>query len=95
MNERKLNQLIAAAKAETPATPGEDFAALVMRQIQRDPSRAEISITDLLGMWFPRIAVAAAAVIALCVLSEMFFFANAPSLSESAAQLSDQLLVEN
>ena len=33
--------------------------------------------------------------IALCVLSEMVFSANAPSLSESAAQLSDQLLVEN
>ena len=95
MNERKLNQLIAVAKAETPATPGEDFAAQVMRQIQHDPARAELSITDLLGMWFPRIAIGAAAVIALCVLSEMVFSANAPSLSESAAQLSDQLLVEN
>jgi hypothetical protein len=94
MNE-KLNQLFTAAKRETPVAPGEGFASLVMNQIQRNPTRAELTMSDLLGMWFPRLAVAAAAVIALCVISEVVTSSNAPSLSDSAAQLSDQLFVEN
>jgi len=95
MNDRKLNQLFNAAKKETPAAPNEGFAFLVMQQIQRDPARTELSISDMIGMWFPRLAVVAAAVIAICVVSEMVFASNAPSLSESAAQLAEPLVVEN
>jgi hypothetical protein len=94
MNE-KLNHLFAAARRETPAAPSEGFAALVMNQIQRNPARPELSISDLLGMWFPRLAVGAAAVIALCVIGDFVSSSNAPSLSESAAQLSDQFFAEN
>jgi hypothetical protein len=95
MNERKLNQLFSAAGSETPVAPSEGFAFLVMQQIQRNPARAELSVSDVLGMWFPRLAVVAAAVIAICVISEVVFSSNAPSLSESAAQLSDPLVAEN
>ncbi len=95
MNDGKLKQLFAAAKRETPAGPAEGFERLVMQQIQRNPARAELSISDLLGMWFPRLAVAAAALIALCVIGDFVSSSNSPSLSESAAQLSDQMLVEN
>ncbi len=95
MNERKLNQLFTAAKSETPAAPNEGFAFLVMQQIQRHPARPEPSVSDVLGMWFPRLAVVAAAVIAISVISEMVVSSNAPSLSESAAQLSDPLVAEN
>ena len=96
MNE-KLNRLFAAAKRETPAAPTEGFASLVMQQIQRNPARAELSISDLLGMWYPRLAFAAAAVIALCVIGDFVSSSNAPTLSESAAQLSmaDPFLAEN
>jgi hypothetical protein len=94
MNE-KLNQLFAAAKRETPAAPTEGFASLVMNQIQRNPARPELSMSDVLGMWFPRLAVAAAAVIALCVIGDFVSSSNAPSMSESAAQLSDQYFAEN
>jgi hypothetical protein len=94
MNE-KLNRLFTAAKRDQPTAPDEGFASLVMQQIQRHPARAELSIADLLGMWFPRLAVAAAAVIALCVISELVTSSNAPSLSESAAQLSVQYFAEN
>ena len=94
MNER-LNQLFAAAKRETPAAPTEGFAALVMNQIQRNPARLELTISDVLGMWFPRLAAAAAAIIALCVISDFVSSSNSPSLSESAAQLSDTYFVEN
>jgi hypothetical protein len=95
MNERKLNQLFIAAKNETPAAPNEGFAFLVMQQIQRNPARPELSVSDLLGLWFPRLAVVAAAVIALSVISEMIVSSDAPSLSESAAQLSEPLVAEN
>jgi hypothetical protein len=95
MNDRKLNQLFHAAKSEAPAVPNEGFAFLVMQQIQRNPARTELSISDMLGNWFPRVAVAAAAVIAICVLGEIVIASNAPSLSESAAQLSQPLVAEN
>jgi len=95
MNDRKLNQLFSAAKSEPPATANEGFAFLVMQQIQRNPARAEPSVSDMLGQWFPRLAVVAAAVIAICVLGEMVVSSNAPSLSESAAQLSESLVAEN
>ena len=96
MNE-KMNRLFAAAKRETPPAPNEGFASLVMQQIQRNPARAELTISDLLGMWFPRLAVTAAAVIALCVIGDFVSSSNAPTLSESAAQLSmaDPFLAEN
>jgi len=95
MNDRKLNQLFNAAKTEAPAAPNEGFAFLVMQQIQRNPARAELAVSDVLNMWFPRLALVAAAVIAICVISEMVFSSNAPSLSESAAQLSEPIIAEN
>ena len=94
MNE-KLNQLFAAARHERPAAPTDGFASLVMNQIQRNPARPELSMSDVLGMWFPRLAVAAATVIALCVIGDFVSSSNAPSMSESAAQLSDQYFAEN
>jgi hypothetical protein len=93
MNDKRLNQLLNAARRETPAVPGEGFEQLVMQQIQRNPARAELSISDLLGLWFPRLAVAAAAIIAVCIISD--YVSPGPSLTDSAAQLSDQFFVEN
>ncbi|HWD93939.1 MAG TPA: hypothetical protein VG938_16535 [Verrucomicrobiae bacterium] len=93
MNDKKLNQLLNTARRETPAAPTEGFEMLVMRQIQRDPARVELSISDLLGQWFPRLAVAAAAIIAVCVLGD--FMSSGPSLTDSAAQLSAQYFAEN
>ena len=81
MNERKLNQLFTAAKSEPPAAPNEGFAFLVMQQIQRNPARTELSVSDVLGLWFPRLAVAAAAVIAMCVIGEVVFSSSAPSIN--------------
>jgi hypothetical protein len=95
MNESKLNQLFTAAKNESPAMPAEGFAFLVMQQIQRTPSRAELSASDLVGNWFPRLAMVAVAVIAICVIGDLVSSSNAPSLTESAAQLSEPLVAEN
>ena len=95
MNDRKLTRLFHAARNETPPAPNEGFAFLVMRQIQSDTGRAEPTVSDVLGMWFPRLAVMAAALIGICVISEVVSSTNAPSLSESAAQLSEPLVAEN
>lgn len=93
MNDKKLNHLFDAARRETPAAPAEGFELLVMQQVQRQPGRAELSISDLLGLWFPRLAVAAAAIIAVCVIGE--YVSSGPSLTDTAAQLSDQYFAEN
>jgi hypothetical protein len=95
MNDPKLNQLFNAARREAIATPAEGFELLVMQQIQRNPARAELTIFDLLGRWFPRLAFVAAAVIALSVVGDVVYSSDNPSLSDSAAQLSDQFFVEN
>jgi hypothetical protein len=95
MNRQKLNQLFNAAKKETPAVPGEGFDQLVMRQISSNPARPELTISDLLGLWFPRLALVAAAVIALCAIGDFVYSGDSPSLTDSAAQLSDQFLGEN
>lgn len=93
MNNRKLRELFGATKRQKPPTATEGFDLLVMQQIRRNPARFELSITDVLGRWFPRLVLAAAAVIALCVVTE--FVSTGPDLSDSAAQLSAQYLAEN
>ena len=93
MNDKKLRQLFGAAKKDMPAPPTEGFERLVMQHIRRNPARAELSVSDLLGHWFPRLALAAAVIIAVCVVGE--YASTGPSLSESAAQLSIQELAEN
>ena len=96
MNDQKLKQLFGAARKEIPPSPTEGFGLLVLQEIHRDPTRAEASVFDQLTAWFPRIALAAAAMIALCVASEFIFSRTAPSLADSASQLSDQwVFVEN
>lgn len=93
MKDHKLNQLFRALKRETPPAPPEGLDLLVMQQIRRNPARADLTISDLLGRWFPRLALIAVSVIVLCVVSE--FVSTGPSLSESAAQLSIQEFAEN
>jgi hypothetical protein len=95
MNDRKLNQLFSAVGREKPVAPTDGFELLVLQQIQRNPARAELTISDVLGMWFPRLALVAATVIALCVVGDFVSSSDSPSLSDSASQLSDQMLVEN
>ena len=95
MNDRKLNQLFNAAGREKPVAPTDGFELLVLQQIQCNPVRTELTISDVLGMWFPRLALVAATVIALCVVGDFVSSSDSPSLSDSASQLSDQMLVEN
>jgi hypothetical protein len=96
MNNRKLKQLFAAARKETAPAPAEDFAADVLHIIRREPPTTPEAflIFDQLNLWFPRIALAASAVIVLCfALDYGLTAAGVPSLSDGVSQLSAQWLL--
>ena len=97
MNNRKLSQLFVSARNETAPAPPEDFAADVLRAIRREPpiaAPAARSVFDQLNLWFPRLALAASAVIVLCVAADYgLTMAGVPGLSDGVSQLSSQWLL--
>jgi anti-sigma-K factor RskA len=96
MNNRKLKQLFASAQKDAAPAPPEDFAADVLRVIHREPAAPPetVSIFDQLNLWFPRLALAASAVIVVCIALDYGLMAvGVPSLSDGAAQLSAQWLL--
>jgi len=97
MNENKLKKLFASAQQEIVPAPPEDFAADVLRAIRHEPqiTGAEtFSLFDQLNLLFPRIAVAAAVIILLCVAADYgATAAGMPGLEDGAAQLSAQQLL--
>jgi hypothetical protein len=97
MNERKLKRLFASARRETAPAPPEDFASDVLRAIRHEPPVAApetISIFDQLNPWFSRLALAASAVIVLCVAADYgLTAAGVPGLSDGVSQLSAQWLL--
>jgi hypothetical protein len=95
MNEEKLKKLFAAARKENVSAPPPDFPADVLRAIRREPQSAiapqTFSIFDQLNLLFPRIALAAAAVIILCAAADYgLTAAGVPELDDGAAQVSAQ-----
>jgi len=96
MNDRKLKQLLAAVRKEIAPAPSADFAADVLRAIRHESIAAPetFSIFDQLNLWFPRIALAASAVIVLCLAADYgLTAAGVPSLSDGVSQLSAQWLL--
>ena len=71
MNDPKLNRIFAAARREVLPTPPEDFArgvaAAARQQIREEPR----TLLDQLGLNFPRYAMAAGALIVLCIFVEV------------------------
>ena len=95
MNENKMNQLFAAARNQTAPLPSAGFAADVSRAVRREPPLppALFSICDQLDFWFPRLALAAVAVIVLCVAADFgLTAAGLPEVGDGAAQASAQFL---
>jgi anti-sigma factor RsiW len=93
MNENKMRKLFDAARSEPAPGPGEDFPAQVMRAVRREPAPEPPSVFGQLGDLFPRLAVAAVVLIALCVVGD--FCASAldqSDLTSGVAQLSEQWL---
>ncbi len=94
MNEKKLNQLFAAARSESAPTPPVDFAGDVLRAVHHEPPPVEsFPVWEHLNGLFPRLALAAAAVIILCVAADCgLTAAGLPGVGEGAAQVTSQYL---
>lgn len=93
MNRRKLNHLFTWARNDQSPVPPNDFPDDVLRAIRGEAAIAgeSISLPDQLNLFFPRIALAASAVIVICVVLDYgLTAAGIPSLSDGAAQLSAQ-----
>ena len=97
MNEKKLKQLFAAASRRAAPVPPADFVGDVLRAIHGSPppdSLATASLFDQLDAWFPRIAFAALAVMALGVAADFgLSAAGLPDLGDGMSQISAQWLL--
>jgi len=97
MNERKWEQLFAAARNEATPAPSADFEAGVLRAIrgQRRTEKPEMfTIFDQLNLLFPRLAWAAAAIIVLSVVADWgLTTAGVPGLGDGVSQISAQWLL--
>jgi len=96
MNDKKLNQLFAAARREKPPTVPADFAERVQRGLGQAASSTPVVINfwDQLNRNFARYAVAAAAMIMLCAAVEISqSFSHDPSIDDDVNQIcSDWML---
>ena len=92
-SKRKLERLFESARKETVPQPGDDFAGDVARAIRRETRAESTSLSEQLGNLFPRLAMASALVIALCVAMD-YGLSNfvQRDLSTSAAEISQQWL---
>lgn len=93
MNSQRIQQLFAVARRATPPEPDPAFAARTLQAIQTAPPPAPVSLLDQLEGLFPRLGLAAAVLIGLCVVVELGGAAlDEPSLTSEVAQLSEQWL---
>ena len=71
MNDRKLNRVFAAARQETFPAPTESFARDVTAAARQESREETRTLLDQLGLSFPRYAMAAGALIVLCLFAEV------------------------
>jgi hypothetical protein len=93
MNDKKLKQLLASARQAPAPVPPPDFAADVLRAVRREPvakSGGSFSLFDHLNLLFPRVALAAVAVIILCAVADVA--TGLPGVADGVSQISSQFL---
>ena len=94
MNDEKLKRLFASARKNAAPAPGGNFASGVLRAIRSEPppgTAEAFSLWEHLNSLFPRVAVAAAALIVLSVAADWgLTAAGLPGLNEGAAQVTSQ-----
>jgi hypothetical protein len=91
--KRKLERLFRSARNEIVPPAGEDFAGAVMRAIRRERQPEPFSLSDQLANLFPRLATAAALMIAVCVVAD-YCLSNflQSDLSSSTAEMTQEWL---
>ncbi len=91
MKDEKVNRLLRAARNETAPLPGAGLEGRVMTAVRRSGHQEVVSLLDQINLLFPRVAWAAAAVIACCILVEagvgMF---SQSDISAKVAEISEQ-----
>jgi len=93
MTENKIRKLLTSARKETAPAPAPGFEARVMAAVRQAPRPEAVSVFGQLNDLFPRLAVAAAVLIGLCVAADLCASAlEPPDLAAGVAQLSEQWL---
>jgi hypothetical protein len=93
MNDPKLKKLFELAQKETPPAPPGNFELRVLAAIRREERAAPLTWWDQLGALFPRLALAAVLLMAVCLAADYYASACHPSsFAEDATQISDQAL---
>jgi hypothetical protein len=91
MNERKQKQLLAAARACTPAVPPPHFSSDVLAVVAREDCRpAPLPLFDQLSVLFPRIVAAGVVIVSVAIAFELY---DAGDVGLELAQLSEQWLL--
>lgn len=94
MNDKKIRQLLTAARHDAAPTPSPDFADDVLRAVRGSKPLAvpaASALSDQLNVLFPRIALAALAVMVLSLATDYgLSAAGLPALNDGMTQLSAQ-----
>ncbi len=91
MNPKRMEMLLAAARTATAPEPSPNFAERVMHSVRRE-QRSAAGLFDQISSLFPRLALAAVAVLALCVAADFYFTQSEASLATSVQQVTEQWL---
>ena len=91
MTNEKVNRLMRTGRNEAAPAPDATFDARVMGAIRRSGHQEAVSLLDQINLLFPRVAWAAAAVIACCILVEVGVGMFSQSdISAKVAEISEQ-----
>ena len=93
MNDEKFQQLFHSAQNEPLPDSVSGFDSRVMRSIRSEARTTTLSVLDRLSELFPRLAIGAAALMAVCVAADVCFssFVQA-DLTDAVVEASEQWL---
>ena len=92
MKDEKLKKLFELARTEIPPDAPEGFDTGVIRAV-RNETRLVVSWWEQIGELFPRLALATALVLGLCVAGEVYFSTEySTSLTADVGAISEQWL---
>jgi len=93
MTSTKLQKLFKAARNDRPPEPASAFEVQVLRAIRNEKHNEPDGLFERLGQLFPRLALASALLIVLCLGTDLWVSGFGQSkLASDLGQLSDQWL---
>jgi len=93
MKDNKLERLVNLAKRESVPRAGPGFESRVMHAIRQEVSAKPVSLLDQLNALFPRIALASAIVIVLCITTDVVLTnASGTDLASGVSSISEEWL---